>query len=150
MLGHAQCISALLAPLSTYIATHESFLTGESRGPQCPHLPEHQYISVLAYYSYLAYNNHMDTNKYTAHKTVSSAEFQKNIGHYQDVALTEAVTITRNGRARVVLISVDEYARLQQRDRQALAAHELDAEQIAALEGATMPEGLAHLDAELD
>ena len=40
---------------------------------------------------------------------VSAAEFQRNIGRYQDLALTQAVAVTRNGRERTVLISVDEY-----------------------------------------
>jgi hypothetical protein len=30
--------------------------------------------------------------------TVTSAEFQRNVGLYQDKALTEPVTITKNGR----------------------------------------------------
>ena len=52
--------------------------------------------------------------------TVSSVEFQRNFGRYQDVALTEPVAVTRNGRDRLVLLSVDEYHRLKQRDRQVL------------------------------
>jgi hypothetical protein len=30
--------------------------------------------------------------------TVTSAEFHRNIGTYQDIALTKTVTITKNGR----------------------------------------------------
>ena len=48
---------------------------------------------------------------------VSAAEFQRNIGRYQDLALTEAVAVTRSGRERTVLISVDEYQHLKRRDR---------------------------------
>jgi prevent-host-death family protein len=44
---------------------------------------------------------------------VSSAEFQRNLGLYQDKALAEPVTITKNGRERLVLLSVDEYQRLK-------------------------------------
>lgn len=43
---------------------------------------------------------------------VPAAEFQRNIGRYQDAALTEPVAVTRNGRARTVLISIEEYRRL--------------------------------------
>jgi prevent-host-death family protein len=51
---------------------------------------------------------------------VSSAEFQRNLGLYQDKALAEPVTITKNGRERLVLLSVDEYHRLKdQADRPA-------------------------------
>ncbi len=45
-------------------------------------------------------------------QTTTSAEFHRRIGHYQDRALVEPVMVTRNGRARVVLISAEEYARL--------------------------------------
>lgn len=44
---------------------------------------------------------------------ISSAEFQRNLGLYQDKALAEPVTITKNGRERLVLLSVDEYQRLK-------------------------------------
>jgi PHD/YefM family antitoxin component YafN of YafNO toxin-antitoxin module len=59
---------------------------------------------------------------------------QRNIGRYQDLALTEAVAVTRNGRQRTVLISVDEYQRLKRRDRQVLSLRDFTAEDIAALE----------------
>jgi prevent-host-death family protein len=48
--------------------------------------------------------------------TVTSAEFQRNIGTYQDIALIKPVTITKNGRERTVLISAEEYARLKRLD----------------------------------
>jgi PHD/YefM family antitoxin component YafN of YafNO toxin-antitoxin module len=40
---------------------------------------------------------------------VSAAEFQRNIGKYQDAALTQPVVVARNGRDRTVMISVEEY-----------------------------------------
>lgn len=43
---------------------------------------------------------------------VTAAELQRNIGRYQDIALSEPVAITRHGRERTVLISIDEYHRL--------------------------------------
>ena len=46
--------------------------------------------------------------------TASSVEFQLNLGCYQGVALTEPVAVTRNGRDRRVLLSVDEYHRLEE------------------------------------
>jgi prevent-host-death family protein len=46
---------------------------------------------------------------------VSAAEFQRNIGRYQDLALREPVAVTRNGRERTVMISVEEYRRLTRR-----------------------------------
>ena len=43
---------------------------------------------------------------------VPAAEFQRNIGRYQDLALTQPVAVTRNGRERTVMISIEEYQRL--------------------------------------
>ena len=43
---------------------------------------------------------------------VPASEFQRNIGRYQDLALTEPVAVTRNGRVRTILISADRYAAL--------------------------------------
>jgi prevent-host-death family protein len=81
--------------------------------------------------------------------TVTSAEFHRNIGTYQDIALTKAVTITKNGRERTVLISAEEYERLKRRDRRAIAAGELTDRQIAALREAKVPDQHADLDREL-
>jgi prevent-host-death family protein len=57
--------------------------------------------------------------------TVSAAEFHRNVGVYQDIALTKPVTITKNGRERTVLLSAQEYARLKRRDRRVLTAGSL-------------------------
>ena len=48
---------------------------------------------------------------------VSSDEFQKQFGSLADKALIEPLTITRNGRDRLVLLSIEEYERLKRRDR---------------------------------
>jgi prevent-host-death family protein len=81
--------------------------------------------------------------------TVSAAEFQRNIGRYQDIALTEPVTVTRNGRERTVMISTDEYQRLKRRDRQVLSLDDFTDADIAALEQARAPESSKAFDAEL-
>jgi prevent-host-death family protein len=81
--------------------------------------------------------------------TITSAEFQRNVGLYEDRALAEPVTITKNGRERLVLLSVEEYQRLKRRDRRVFAVEEMTDEQIAAIEKAEMPPGHEHLDAEL-
>jgi prevent-host-death family protein len=44
---------------------------------------------------------------------VSSTEFGKEVGRYQDVALSQPVIVTRNGRDRTVMISAEEYRRLK-------------------------------------
>ena len=81
--------------------------------------------------------------------TVTSAEFHRNIGTYQDLALTKTVAITKNGRERTILISAEEYARLRRRDRRVLAAGELSDEEAAALQTAKVPAEFAHLDDEI-
>ena len=52
---------------------------------------------------------------------VSSTEFGKEVGRFQDEALTQPVIVTRNGRDRTVVISADEYRRLKRRDREVLS-----------------------------
>jgi PHD/YefM family antitoxin component YafN of YafNO toxin-antitoxin module len=81
--------------------------------------------------------------------TVTAAEFHRNIGTYQDMALTKAVNITKNGRSRTVLISAEEYARLKHRDRRVIETGELSERHVAALRDAKLPEQYADLDREL-
>lgn len=80
---------------------------------------------------------------------ISSAEFIKNYGSVSDKALTEAVTITRNGRERLVLLSADEYARLKRRDRYVMLAEDLSENDLAAIAETEMSAAHAHLDEEL-
>jgi len=80
---------------------------------------------------------------------VSAADFQRNIGRYQDVALTQPVAVTRNGRERTVLISVEEYERLKRRDRQVLRPEDFSEEDVAALEQTRAPESAKAFDSEL-
>jgi prevent-host-death family protein len=81
--------------------------------------------------------------------TVTAAEFHRNLGHYQDIALTKPVAITKNGRERTVLVSAEEYARLTRRDRQVLAAGDLSEPQIEAIRNAKVPDEYAYLNEEL-
>jgi prevent-host-death family protein len=80
---------------------------------------------------------------------VSSAEFQKNFGRHQDEALKQPVIVTRNGRDRTVLISVEEYHRLKRRDRQVMELTDFTAEDIAAIERATPSRKSAQFNDEL-
>ena len=80
---------------------------------------------------------------------VTSAEFQKNVGRYQDVALVQPVTITRHGRDRTVMISADEYHRLKRRDRQVLALDDFTEADLAAIRGAEPPAEAAAYDHEM-
>lgn len=69
---------------------------------------------------------------------VSSTEFGKEVGRYQDLALSQPVVVTRNGRDRTVMISADEYRRLKRRDRQVFAAGELPDELVEAVRRSEM------------
>jgi PHD/YefM family antitoxin component YafN of YafNO toxin-antitoxin module len=81
---------------------------------------------------------------------VTTAEFIKRYGALADRALNEPVTITKNGRDRLVLLSVDEYTRLKRRDRRVIAAEELTEAELALIAAAEVPAEHAHLDADLD
>jgi prevent-host-death family protein len=81
---------------------------------------------------------------------VPAAEFQRNIGRYQDMALTRPVAVTRNGRERTVMISVEEYHRLKRRDRQVMGLEDFTDADIAALEETRAPESSRAFDDELN
>jgi prevent-host-death family protein len=80
---------------------------------------------------------------------VSSADFQKKFGVLADKALTEPVTITRNGRDRLVLLSVEEYERLMRRDRRVVRLEDFTDEEMALIAEAKVPAEYTYLDAEL-
>jgi prevent-host-death family protein len=64
---------------------------------------------------------------------VSSTEFGKEVGRYQDAALSQPVVVTRNGRDRTVMISADEYHRLKKRDREVLGIGDFTDAEIEAV-----------------
>ncbi len=64
---------------------------------------------------------------------VTSTEFSKEVGRYQDSALTQPVVVTRNGRDRTVMISSEEYQRLKRRDRGVFATGELPETLVEAI-----------------
>jgi prevent-host-death family protein len=70
---------------------------------------------------------------------VSTAELIRNFGPLADKALTEPLTITKNGRDRLVLLSTEEYARLKRRDREVILPGQLTAEERAAIAAAEVP-----------
>ena len=80
---------------------------------------------------------------------VSAADFQRNIGRYQDIALRSPVAVTRNGRDSCVLISTEKYNRLKHRDREVLGLDDFTDADIAALEASRPPADSAAFDDEL-
>lgn len=80
---------------------------------------------------------------------VTTADFIKHYGRLADQALAEPVTITKNGRDRLVVLSADEYARLKRRDRRVMRVEHFTEEEIALIARAEVPAEHAHLDDEL-
>ena len=84
-----------------------------------------------------------------AEMRISSADLQKQFGTVADKALTEPVTITRNGRDRLVLMSVEEYDRLKRRDRRVVRLEDFTDDEMALIAQAEVPAEYAYLDDEL-
>jgi PHD/YefM family antitoxin component YafN of YafNO toxin-antitoxin module len=80
---------------------------------------------------------------------ITTAAFIKHYGTLADRALSEPVTITKNGRDRLVVLSAAEYERLRRLDRRVLPAGDLTDEEIALIAKAEVPAEHAHLDEEL-
>lgn len=80
---------------------------------------------------------------------VTASEFQKTFGAVSDRALREPVTITKQGRDHLVVLSADEYARLKRLDRRVGRVTELPEEWVDAIRKAKVPGEYAHLDDEL-
>lgn len=58
--------------------------------------------------------------------TISSTEFQRNVGLYTDKAMQEPLIITAHGRDRLALLSIEDYNRLKRLDdREAFTAEDL-------------------------
>jgi prevent-host-death family protein len=80
--------------------------------------------------------------------SITSADFQRHFGRYQDEALKEPLAITRNGRERLVVLSADEYHRLKRRDREVLALDDFTAADLDSIRQAEPPPEAAVFDDE--
>jgi prevent-host-death family protein len=80
---------------------------------------------------------------------ISWADVQKQFESVADQTLTEPVTITRDGRDRLVLMSVEEYDRLKRRDRRVVRLEDFTDEEMALVAQADVPADYACLDDEL-
>lgn len=81
---------------------------------------------------------------------VTSTQFIKTPGAYQDLAQREPVVITRHKREHTVLLSAEEYRRLKRRDRQVFRVGELSEADIAAIAAAEAPAEAAAFDSEIE
>lgn len=82
-------------------------------------------------------------------KIVSSSEFIRNVGRYQDRAQQEPVMVTKHSREHTVLLSAEEYRRLCKRTRIVRRTEDLSEAEIAAISRAEVPPGHERLDDEL-
>ena len=69
---------------------------------------------------------------------VSSAEFGREVGRYEDVALSQPVMVTRDGHDSTVMISAEEYHRLKRGARQVFASGEVPDDLIEAIRDTRM------------
>ena len=81
---------------------------------------------------------------------VSSAEFLKSYGRLSDQALTEPVTITRNGRDRLVLMSAAEFENIRRYVPRSRLAEEFSDAELEMIAKAKVPPEYEHLNALLD
>jgi len=78
---------------------------------------------------------------------VSSAEFLKKYGALSDTALTEPVTITRNGRDRLVLMSAEEFQRMSRYAPRSRRIEELTDDELTMISEARVATEHDHLNA---
>ena len=76
---------------------------------------------------------------------VTTADFIKHYGSLAD----QVLTIMKNGRVRLVLVSAEEFFRLKSRDRRAALPAELSDPELDLIAKAEMPVEYAALDAEM-
>lgn len=78
---------------------------------------------------------------------ISSTEFVRTPGLYQDQAQREPVIIVKHNREHAVIVSAEEYRRLKRRDRLVFRTGELSDADIAAIRAAApAPEAAAFDD----
>jgi prevent-host-death family protein len=76
-------------------------------------------------------------------------EAELQLGALAEKARHEPVTITKDGRDDLVVLSAEEYARLKRRDRRVGLTEDLPEEWIEAVRNAKVSDEFAALDAEL-
>jgi Antitoxin Phd_YefM, type II toxin-antitoxin system len=80
---------------------------------------------------------------------VSIADFIKHYGALADRALSEPVTITKNGHDWLVVISAEAFARLTRRDRRVVKLEAFTEEEIGLIADAEPPAGYERFNGEM-
>ena len=71
--------------------------------------------------------------------TAPASDVRKNFGAYHDRAMSEPVRVTKYGRETVFIVSAKMFHALKQAQREALAATDLQDEEMALIESAEIP-----------
>jgi prevent-host-death family protein len=82
-------------------------------------------------------------------RRISSTEFVRKPGHFQDEAQREPVVIIKHNHEHAVLLSAAEFHRLKRRDRLVLRAGEISDADIDLIRTATAPDEAAAFDEEV-
>jgi antitoxin StbD len=72
--------------------------------------------------------------------TVSSQEYQRNLGKYHDTALAQPVAITQYGRERLVVLSAETFRQMQRHTREVLPVDARTEAERAAIAAAEVPD----------
>jgi prevent-host-death family protein len=64
----------------------------------------------------------------------TAGDLVRQFSHYSDIALAQPVIVTKNGRPRNVLLSIEEYERLKRHDQQAFRAADTPEHFLAELQ----------------
>jgi prevent-host-death family protein len=80
---------------------------------------------------------------------VSSSEFIRHVGEYQDRAQIEPVVVMKRNREHTVLLSAEEYRRLRRRARVVQRVEEMSDDEIEAISRSEVPGGHEALDDEV-
>ena len=79
---------------------------------------------------------------------MTETDLHQDLDALADRARHEPVTITKDGRDDLVVLSAEEYARLKRRDRRVGLTEDLPEECVEAVRNAKVPDEFAALDAE--
>jgi PHD/YefM family antitoxin component YafN of YafNO toxin-antitoxin module len=81
---------------------------------------------------------------------VTATEFQSAVGMFSDKAIREPVTITKQGRDHLVLLSAEEFIRMKRRDRKVCHINELSDKWVEAVSNVKMAARHDHLNSLLE
>ena len=85
-----------------------------------------------------------------AMREIGSREFTENPVETMNDARYEPVVITEDGKRRLVIMSIEVFDSMRRGSRRVLHVSEMAEEDVKEIADSKMPEGLEHLDKELD